>query len=110
MLNNKQGFAEKNMRALCDVGRSTKAAVSGYIGEKGIGFKSVFRVTDTPQVHSGGYHVAFDLQAHSSLGYVLPTWVGEGPEELQVAGGWLAGRSGARHYVHVWCCCVWKRS
>jgi hypothetical protein len=37
------GFAEANMRALCDVGSSTKASISGYIGQKGIGFKSVFR-------------------------------------------------------------------
>jgi hypothetical protein len=37
------GFSEANLRALCDVGNSTKAATTGYIGQKGIGFKSVFR-------------------------------------------------------------------
>jgi hypothetical protein len=31
------------MRALCDVGNSTKSFRTGYIGQKGIGFKSVFR-------------------------------------------------------------------
>lgn len=45
VLNNEQGFSAKNMRALCDVGNSTKKGSStGYIGKKGIGFKSVFRV------------------------------------------------------------------
>lgn len=45
VLNNERGFSARNMRALCDVGNSTKKGSSaGYIGKKGIGFKSVFRV------------------------------------------------------------------
>lgn len=44
VLNNEQGFSAQNIRALCDVGSSTKKGHSGYIGKKGIGFKSVFRV------------------------------------------------------------------
>ena len=43
VLNNEMGFMEPNVRALCDVGKSTKGAHrAGYIGQKGIGFKSVF--------------------------------------------------------------------
>jgi hypothetical protein len=46
VLNNEVGFTAANIRALCDVGSSTKAGVNtGYIGHKGIGFKSVFRVS-----------------------------------------------------------------
>lgn len=45
VLNNERGFSGDNIRALCDVGNSTKKEPSaGYIGKKGIGFKSVFRV------------------------------------------------------------------
>lgn len=33
--NNEVGFSEANLRALCDVGRSTKTQVGGYIGELG---------------------------------------------------------------------------
>ena len=44
VLNNEQGFSAENIRALCDVGNSTKKGSAGYIGKKGIGFKSVFRV------------------------------------------------------------------
>lgn len=48
VLNNEEGFTPTNIRALCDVGNSTKAGTStGYIGHKGIGFKSVFRVSIT---------------------------------------------------------------
>lgn len=45
VLNNERGFSADNIRALCDIGSSTKKGSSaGYIGQKGIGFKSVFRV------------------------------------------------------------------
>jgi hypothetical protein len=37
--NNERGFTERNIRSLCDIGNSTKAKQSGYIGQKGIGFK-----------------------------------------------------------------------
>ena len=74
------GFSESNIRALCDVGRTTKKHTVGYIGQKGIGFKSVFKITDAPQIHSRGFHVAFDLMQHSALGYVLPTWVEDAPD------------------------------
>ncbi|KAK1435357.1 hypothetical protein QVD17_01118 [Tagetes erecta] len=75
VLNNEQGFSAENIRALCDVGNSTKKASSaGYIGKKGIGFKSVFRVTDAPEVHSNGFHIKFDL-TEGQIGFVLPTIV-----------------------------------
>ncbi|PWA52302.1 histidine kinase-like ATPase, C-terminal domain-containing protein [Artemisia annua] len=75
ILNNEQGFSAENIRALCDVGNSTKkTASSGYIGKKGIGFKSVFRVTDAPEIHSNGFHIKFDL-TNGQIGFVLPTIV-----------------------------------
>ena len=43
VLNNKVGFSEKNVRAICDVSKSTKGAHhSGHIGQKGIGFPPPF--------------------------------------------------------------------
>jgi hypothetical protein len=43
--NNEIGFYENNIQALCDIGKSTKGKhKQGYIGQKGIGFKSVFTV------------------------------------------------------------------
>ena len=84
------GFQEKNICALCDVGRTTKQQALGYIGQKGIGFKSVFKITDAPQIHSGGFHIAFDLGSNSSLGYILPTWLGGAPvvqSKLQLGPG-----------------------
>lgn len=69
------GFLDRNVWAQCDVGNSTKQHKVGYIGQKGIGFKSVFKVTDAAEIHSNGFHISFDLIKHQSLGYVLPTWV-----------------------------------
>lgn len=75
LVNNEVGFAEKNVRALCDVGKSSKSKKTGYIGEKGIGFKSVFKVSDAPEIHSNGYHFRFDRSNETNLlGYVVPIW------------------------------------
>ncbi|KAL5848549.1 hypothetical protein ACOSQ4_006562 [Xanthoceras sorbifolium] len=75
VLNNELGFSAQNIRALCDVGNSTKkGSGGGYIGQKGIGFKSVFRVTDAPEIHSNGFHVKFDI-SEGQIGFVLPNVV-----------------------------------
>lgn len=75
VLNNERGFSAQNIRALCDVGNSTKkGSGGGYIGQKGIGFKSVFRITDAPEIHSNGFHIKFDI-GEGQIGFVLPTVV-----------------------------------
>lgn len=53
-------------------------------GQKGIGFKSVFRVTQCPNIHTNGFHFSFDLRKHANLGYVLPTWLGGQPLEPEL--------------------------
>ncbi|XP_056911618.1 uncharacterized protein wu:fj29h11 isoform X2 [Takifugu flavidus] len=74
ILNNEMGFQEKNIRAICDVGRSTKGKHKyGYIGQKGIGFKSVFKISDCPEIHSNGFHLRFDKNS-GPMGYILPHW------------------------------------
>lgn len=74
--NNELGFSEDNVRAICDVGRSTKTKVEGYIGEKGIGFKSVFRISDEPQIFSNGFQFHFKRQDNENqLGFVTPYWI-----------------------------------
>ena len=88
--NNETGFEKKHVTALCQVGQSTKTKEQGYIGEKGIGFKSVFRVTDRPAIHSNGFH--FELpksDEESKLGYIVPTWLEDAsdiraPEETTI--------------------------
>ncbi|XP_078467254.1 LOW QUALITY PROTEIN: uncharacterized protein LOC144730360 [Lampetra planeri] len=92
LLNNEVGFSERNVRYICDIGKSTKGKHKyGYIGQKGIGFKSVFKVTDRPEIHSNGFHLRFDRRS-GPMGLILPHWVDEGRAEVgegeeEVVGG-----------------------
>ena len=82
-LNNERGFQEKHVRGICSVGRSSKnrAESPDYIGEKGIGFKSVFRVSDRPQIFSNGFQFCFSKPSSSEeLGYIVPEWIEDVPK------------------------------
>ncbi len=52
-------FNEKDVRSICSVGRSSKQKLT-TIGRFGIGFKSVFRFTNSPEVHSGNENFTID--------------------------------------------------
>ncbi|KAJ7643247.1 hypothetical protein B0H17DRAFT_460041 [Mycena rosella] len=69
---NETGFTEDQVRAICKIGASTKKHQQGYIGEKGIGFKSVFKVADTVFISSGPYKFSFDK--HAELGMITPSF------------------------------------
>ncbi|CAF4257844.1 unnamed protein product, partial [Rotaria sordida] len=49
----------------------------GYCGHKGIGFKSVFVASNTPEIHSNNYHICFDATDGDHVGYVCPIWLNE---------------------------------
>ena len=46
-------FNEQDVRGVCGVGDGTKAEDLTQIGKFGIGFKSVYAYTSTPEIHSG---------------------------------------------------------
>jgi hypothetical protein len=72
---NEDGFSEANVKAICKVGESTKSGIEGYIGEKGIGFKSVFKVACKVHVQSEPYSFAFEYNRgmpEAGLGMVTP--------------------------------------
>lgn len=62
---NEDGFSYENVEALCSVGKSTKKGRSGYIGEKGIGFKSVFKVARRVTIQSGPFYFYIDHDENS---------------------------------------------
>jgi hypothetical protein len=70
---NEIGFTRQDVEALCRVGRSTKSESENQIGEKGIGFKSVFKIADVVSVSSGYYSFKFD-KSTSNLGMITPEW------------------------------------
>ena len=51
-------FDEDDVRSVCDIAESTKDASS--IGRFGLGFKSVYTVTDHPEIHSGDEDFAIE--------------------------------------------------
>ncbi|MFZ4703309.1 MAG: sacsin N-terminal ATP-binding-like domain-containing protein, partial [Candidatus Methylumidiphilus sp.] len=74
--NNEVGFLAENVNAICAVGHTTKSKVQGYIGEKGIGFKSVFRVTSIPHILSKGYRFCLPKEdQETGLGFIVPKWI-----------------------------------
>ena len=76
--NNESGFEMGNIRAISSIGKSTKANQkdAGYIGEKGIGFKSVFVVSPAPHIISNGFQIKFlKDDPKTGLGYIVPYWL-----------------------------------
>lgn len=58
ILNDGRPFAAEDVDSVCSIGRSWKKP-EGYIGYLGVGFKSVFLVSERPEIHSGPYHFTF---------------------------------------------------
>jgi hypothetical protein len=73
---NENGFTEGDVQAICSTGESSKKGVVGYVGEKGIGFKSVFKVASRVHIQSGYFSFSFDNHADkeglTGLGMVTP--------------------------------------
>ncbi len=79
---NEDGFTERDLTAICDVGQSTKSTEYGYIGAKGIGFKSVFIAASKVYIQSGNFSFKFEHKKEDpGLGMVRPIWV-EPADEL----------------------------
>lgn len=66
-------FDEADVRSVCDIAESTKNESS--IGRFGLGFKSVYTITDLPEIHSGDEDFAIE-------GYVFPRRLDRTPREV----------------------------
>lgn len=77
---NEDGFTEANVISICSIGESSKAHQRGYIGEKGIGFKSVFQVASEVHIQSNWFSFYFkydDGPNADKLGIITPIWEGD---------------------------------
>ncbi|WP_323660161.1 sacsin N-terminal ATP-binding-like domain-containing protein [Aliarcobacter butzleri] len=72
--NNEIGFNKENIESICKFSSSSKKGNKelGFIGEKGLGFKSVFAVSSNPAIYSNSYHFYF-LEGE----YTIPYWIEE---------------------------------
>lgn len=73
---NEDGFTEIDVRQICHTGKSWKKTTPGYIGEKGIGFKSVFQIASRVHIQSNVFSFSFEYNGGSTseekLGIVTP--------------------------------------
>lgn len=82
-------FTCEDIKSVCDVGRTQKRTTDENIGFWGIGFKSVFRVTDSPYIISDGFQFKFDREywqqeevnedLEETPWYVTPIWADNPP-------------------------------
>ena len=81
---NEDGFTKENVKAICSITKSGKVKSSkteaqrqqGYIGEKGIGFKSVFKVASKVHIQSEPFSFYFEYNRGSAtetgMGMITP--------------------------------------
>ena len=74
--NNECGFRPKEVRSLCRLAESTKRP-GVHIGQKGLGFKSVFACTNNPCIASRKWRFCFEVRSDQDevANYITPHWL-----------------------------------
>jgi len=87
--NDGRPFDYDDIESLCNVGHSSKAhSEKGeeYIGYLGVGFKSVFLISDNPRINSGGYQFKFDKKSWDDSSQIpwqiTPLWMNQGVPQI----------------------------
>jgi len=82
ILNDGRVFTKDDVESICRVGISFKTP-EDYIGYLGVGFKSVFLISDSPEIYSGEYRFKFDRNYWLAQGFkpeevpwqIIPLWI-----------------------------------
>jgi hypothetical protein len=81
LVHNGAAFTEPDLKALCGI-QSSKKPENGTLGYLGIGFKSVFKVTGSPEIYSGELQFKFDRNRHewandptTAPWQIIPLWI-----------------------------------
>ncbi|CAF1091118.1 unnamed protein product [Rotaria magnacalcarata] len=73
--NNEQGLRACDVSAICSLAVSTKTTEQQHIGEKGVGFKSVFAASNQPMLISHSWKFRFQVSDSDTMSYITPIWV-----------------------------------
>lgn len=73
IFHNGRDFSEADVRGICSISESPKK--EGSIGKFGIGFKSVYAITETPRVYTKD--LAFEIQNYVRPYKIAPQFIGE---------------------------------
>ncbi len=81
--NNGNPFSKEDVQSISDIARSQKSP-KNYIGYLGVGFKSVFLVSDCPRIYSNGFSFKFDKNQHTNPKkipwQIVPYWIEDDPQ------------------------------
>lgn len=72
---NENGFTVGDVLAICNTAQSSKQGDNSTIGAKGLGFKSVFAISNRVTIQSGLWSFEFENQrGDDGLGMITPHW------------------------------------
>ena len=75
--NNERGLRARDVLAICSLAVSTKTMQQELIGEKGVGFKSVFAASNQPMLFSHAWKFRFQVSASDAMSYITPLWIAD---------------------------------
>lgn len=85
---NGRPFDESDVKAISGI-RSSKKPERGFLGYLGIGFKSVLKIADRPEIYSNGFQFKFDrtfwADPSSTPWHVIPLWLDEPSEPIDTS-------------------------
>jgi hypothetical protein len=73
--NNEKGLRTQDVLAMCNLAVSTKTLQQEQIGEKGVGFKSVFAASNEPMLVSHAWRFRFLVSSLDAMSYITPWWL-----------------------------------
>lgn len=83
ILSNQDGFTDEDIKSICYMSSGEKIAKKDqFIGEKGLGFRSVFKITNTPCVSSNEYKFYFDKKKSYEKPFLLQEFKQQLPSEF----------------------------
>jgi hypothetical protein len=72
---NQDGFSHEDVKAICNIGVSTKPLPGSGMRERGTGFKSAFKVARKVQISSNDFSFYFEHKpGDTGMGMVSPIW------------------------------------
>ncbi|CAF1609378.1 unnamed protein product, partial [Adineta ricciae] len=75
--NNERGLRYCDVSAICSLAVTTKTGERKHIGEKGVGFKSVFAASNQPALFSHAWRFRFEVPGRDEMSYITPKWIAE---------------------------------
>jgi hypothetical protein len=98
---NENGFLARDVESLCNLSVSTKTG-GAHIGQKGLGFKSVFSVTNAPIIVSGPWQFCFNKTPdRDEMAYITPLWLTPDQFPLELSQTILKHQQDYRTFIYL---------